>query len=160
MAIAPRAGEKGITLSTAIGAPRRGALSVAAERAALEQVLTNLVDNAVKYTPAGGRVGVTADENEDGRVRIVVSDTGPGIAAEHLPRLFERFYRVDSARSRELGGTGLGLSIVRHLVAANAGEIHVDSEPGSGTRFTVLLPGADRVPELSPSRHSANTLPS
>jgi two-component system phosphate regulon sensor histidine kinase PhoR len=157
MTLAPRAGERGITLSTAIGAPSKGALAIAAEPAAVEQVLTNLVDNAIKYTPTGGRVVVTADADDDGRVRITVADTGPGIAAEHLPRLFERFYRVDDARSRELGGTGLGLSIVRHLVAANAGEIHVDSELGQGTRFTVFLPGVDRVPNLSPERHKAST---
>ncbi|MCS6915749.1 MAG: ATP-binding protein [Myxococcales bacterium] len=114
---------------------------VAAERAAVEQILTNLIDNAIKFTPEGGEVRISAVAS-DGRLRITVADTGPGIPAEHLPRLFERFYRVDSARSRELGGTGLGLAIVRHLALACGGEVSVQSELGRGSRFHVTLPRA------------------
>jgi two-component system phosphate regulon sensor histidine kinase PhoR len=104
-------------------------------------VLSNLVDNAVKYCPAGTRVLVSASQKGD-RVNLVVSDTGPGIAAEHLPRVFERFYRVDAGRSRELGGTGLGLSIVKHMVEAMRGKVWVESEVGRGSTFTVSLPRA------------------
>jgi two-component system phosphate regulon sensor histidine kinase PhoR len=116
-------------------------LVLQAERAAVEQILTNFVDNAVKYTPDGGRVRLFAAPERE-KIRLTVEDTGPGIDAEHLPRLFERFYRVDSARSRELGGTGLGLSIVRHLALANGGDVGVESEVGRGSRFFVDLPRA------------------
>ncbi len=111
---------------------------------ALEHVLSNLVDNAVKYCPPGTRilVGASADDH---RVRLVVSDTGPGIAAEHLPRVFERFYRIDAGRSRELGGTGLGLSIVKHMVEAMRGKVSVDSAVGQGSTFSVALLRADFV---------------
>jgi two-component system phosphate regulon sensor histidine kinase PhoR len=113
-----------------------------ADARALEQVLNNLVENAVKYGSEGGTVSVRAVL--DGRMaRIAVADTGPGIEATHLPRLFERFYRVDAGRSRELGGTGLGLSIVKHLVEAMGGRIEVESVPGRGTTFTVTVPRAD-----------------
>ncbi|HEY2748360.1 MAG TPA: ATP-binding protein [Polyangia bacterium] len=114
---------------------------VSAERAAVEQIITNLVDNAIKYTPGGGRVSVRA-ETRAGRVRIIVEDTGPGIPKEHHARLFERFYRVDDARSRDLGGTGLGLAIVKHLALANGGDIAVESEVGKGARFIISLPVA------------------
>ena len=116
-----------------------GALRASAERAAVEQILSNLVDNAIKYTPAGGRVRVFG-EARGGRVRIVVEDSGPGIPKEHQARLFERFYRVDDARSRDLGGTGLGLAIVKHLALANGGDVAVESEVGRGSRFIVSLP--------------------
>ena len=105
-----------------------------ADRRALENVLTNLIDNAVKYCGSGAVVRISADES-DGQTRIVVEDTGPGIEPTHLPRLFERFYRVDTGRSRELGGTGLGLSIVKHLVEAMGSQIRVESTPGVGSRF-------------------------
>src|SRR5262249_10303666 len=97
------------------------------------------VDNAVKYTPEGGRISVRWWP-EDGQACLEVRDTGIGIAAHDLPRIFERFYRVDKARSRQLGGTGLGLSIVRHLVQALRGSIRASSEVGEGTSFTVRLP--------------------
>ena len=106
----------------------------------LRRILENLVDNAVKYTQQGGHVEVLTRPAEDGAARIDVVDDGPGIAPEHLERIFERFYRVDKARSRELGGTGLGLSIVRHLAAGMGASVSVQSEPGRGSRFTVLLP--------------------
>jgi len=113
-------------------------IAVEGDPRVLEHVLSNLVDNAVKYCPSGSRVVVSA-VREDDRVRLVVSDTGPGIPAEHLPRLFERFYRVDAGRSRELGGTGLGLSIVKHMVEAMRGAVSVDSQVGKGSTFTVSL---------------------
>lgn len=136
-ALEARAREKEIVLES----QTRKDLAVSADRAAVEQILTNLVDNAIKYTPRGGRVRVSADA-KDSRVVIGVEDTGPGIPEEHLPRLFERFYRVDEARSRELGGTGLGLAIVKHLVLAHGGEVAAQSQLGSGSRFLVWLPRA------------------
>ncbi|MBJ6765101.1 PAS domain-containing protein [Myxococcaceae bacterium JPH2] len=108
---------------------------------AIEQVLLNLLDNAVKYTPAGGRVDVYGTL-EDGRCVVRVQDTGVGIEQKHLYRIFERFYRVDKGRSRDMGGTGLGLSIVKHLVGAMAGEIKVESQPNVGSTFTIFLPAA------------------
>ncbi|HVY46189.1 MAG TPA: ATP-binding protein [Minicystis sp.] len=108
----------------------------------LEQVVENLVDNALKYgKPSGGRVEITA-RAAGGRVRVTVADDGPGIEAKHLPRLFERFYRVDPARSRERGGSGLGLAIVRHLVESMEGAVSVESELGKGTVFAVDVPAA------------------
>jgi two-component system phosphate regulon sensor histidine kinase PhoR len=128
---------------------RVGDMTVAAERAAVEQILLNLIENAIKYTPEGGRVEIAA-ALRGGAVELTVADTGPGIAAEHLPRLFERFYRVDNARSRELGGTGLGLSIVKHLSLANGGDVRVESRVGGGSRFIVSLPrqGANRRADI------------
>ncbi|HXE75200.1 MAG TPA: ATP-binding protein [Candidatus Xenobia bacterium] len=105
----------------------------------LREVLQNLLDNAVQYTPAGGRVTVRA-AHADGQVVIAVSDTGIGIPQADQQRIFERFYRVDAARSREVGGTGLGLSIARHLVEAHGGRITVESEVGRGSVFSVYLP--------------------
>jgi len=110
-----------------------------ADRRAVEQVFTNLLDNAVKYCPAGARVRLRA-QHTDGGLRIEIADTGPGIEPRHLPRLFERFYRVDSGRSRDMGGTGLGLSIVKHLVETMGGAIGVDSTPGRGSTFWFTLP--------------------
>jgi len=119
----------------------KGAPAVLTDPERLRRVLENLVDNAVKYTPTGGQVEVTTSGGPDGSARIEVADNGPGIAGEHLARIFERFYRVDKARSRELGGTGLGLSIVKHLAEGMGASVSVESEPGRGTRFTVTLPG-------------------
>lgn len=112
---------------------------VRADARRLEQMLTNLVDNAVKFNRDGGEVRVSHERGET-RDRILVSDTGEGIAPEHLPRIFERFYRVDRARSRALGGTGLGLAIVKHLARAHGGEASVRSTPGQGSTFTIELP--------------------
>jgi two-component system phosphate regulon sensor histidine kinase PhoR len=114
---------------------------ISADRRALEQVLTNLLDNAVKYATEGALVVLRAVP-EHGCVRISVQDSGPGIEAKHLPRIFERFYRVDAGRSREIGGTGLGLSIVKHLVEAMDGHLGVESAPGQGTKFDFALPAA------------------
>ncbi|SFQ61787.1 two-component system, OmpR family, phosphate regulon sensor histidine kinase PhoR [Roseivivax halotolerans] len=112
----------------------------------LRQVLVNLTENAIKYAGKGARVTITVTHPgyeapvRDEGVRIVVSDTGAGIDPVHLPRLTERFYRVDSDRSREKGGTGLGLAIVKHIVNRHRGRIRVDSTPGEGTEVTVILP--------------------
>jgi signal transduction histidine kinase len=110
----------------------------------IHQVLFNLVDNAVRFTPEGGTVEIRATLDR-ASVRIEVSDTGVGIAPEHLPRLFERFYRVDPARSRGEGGTGIGLAIARSVVEAHGGQLRAESEPGHGSRFWFELPVA-RVP--------------
>jgi signal transduction histidine kinase len=107
----------------------------------IHQVLFNLVDNAVRFTPPGGEIRVTA-RRTDGRVEISVADTGVGIAAEHLPRVFERFYRVDASRSRDDGGTGIGLAIARSIVEGHGGRIVARSDPGRGSTFTFDLPAA------------------
>ncbi|MGH9778173.1 MAG: sensor histidine kinase, partial [Candidatus Acidiferrales bacterium] len=107
----------------------------------LREVLQNLLDNAVQYTPAGGRITVRATAS-DGGIVISVADTGIGIPKADQERIFERFYRVDAARSREVGGTGLGLAIARHLVEAHGGRITVVSEVGRGSTFFVFLPAA------------------
>jgi heavy metal sensor kinase len=112
---------------------------VEGDEARLRQVFFNLLDNAIKYTPGGGEVEVRVGA-ADGRAVATVRDTGEGIPAEHLPRVFDRFYRVDRARSRERGGTGLGLSIARSVVTAHGGSIELDSAPGRGTTARVLLP--------------------
>jgi two-component system phosphate regulon sensor histidine kinase PhoR len=135
-----RAEKKAVRLASEL---IRAASAVEGDARALEHVLSNLVDNAVKYCPAGTRIVVSAEPHAD-RVHLVVTDTGPGIPLEHVSRIFERFYRVDAGRSRELGGTGLGLSIVKHMVEAMRGKVWVDSEVGRGSTFTVSLPRADR----------------
>ena len=127
------------------------AITVQADHDRLVQVLINLVDNAVKYTPAGGAVTVRARPTAEGRVEVSVSDTGVGIPRADLPRITERFYRVDKARSRELGGTGLGLAIVKHLVLAHGGDLAIDSEEGRGTTVRVLLPVAGGASETQMS---------
>lgn len=106
----------------------------------LRQMINNLIDNAIKYTPAGGRVGVRLEACAEG-ARLEVWDTGIGIEPADQERIFERFYRVDKARSRELGGTGLGLSIVKHVALKHRGELSVESTPGEGSTFRILLPG-------------------
>jgi signal transduction histidine kinase len=118
-----------------------GADAIRADPEALRQVLTNVLDNAVRHTPPGGTVTVRT-AHEAGGTRLDISDTGPGIPGEHLPRVFERFYRVDPARSRELGGTGLGLSIVKHLVEAHGGRVEARSTLGAGTTITAVFPPA------------------
>lgn len=122
-------------------AVRPGEARLQGDRDRLEQALGNLVDNAVKYTPPGGRVelGVEAGGAE---VRLVVEDTGPGVPPEHLPRIFERFYRADPSRSREEGGTGLGLAIAKHIALAHGGRVEACNRPEGGARFAVVLPAA------------------
>ena len=128
--------------------------SVLADRDRLVQVVLNLVDNAVKYTPEGGRVTVQARTAAEGQVEIDVMDTGIGIPPIDLPRITERFYRVDKARSRELGGTGLGLAIVKHLVFAHGGQLRIESEPGRGTTVHVALPIGVGAGDTSPDAAS------
>jgi len=115
-------------------------LTATADASRLEQVFANLVDNAIKYGRAQGRVTVGGKKRDDGKLEIFAQDDGPGIPPEALERIFERFYRVDKARSREQGGTGLGLSIVKHIVQAHGGEVWVKSEPGKGAIFFFTLP--------------------
>lgn len=115
---------------------------LAGSRHELQSAIGNLVHNAVRYTQAAGRIELRLQPRGDGGVAIEVADTGPGIAREHLPRLAERFYRVDSSRSRASGGTGLGLAIVKHIAQRHGGELQVQSEPGQGTRMRVTLPSA------------------
>ena len=122
-----------------------GTLEVLADPEGVLRALLNLVDNAVKYGKDGGAITVTAEATTlaggQKGVAITVADDGEGIEAKHLPRLFERFYRVDAGRSRQDGGAGLGLAIVKHLVDSMDGSIEVESEVGKGTRFVVTLPG-------------------
>ena len=132
----PRADERSITIE--VDSPPR--LGAEVNAPLLEQALINLVDNALKYSEPGGRVVVAVAPTVDGMLEWIVRDQGSGIGAEHLPRLFERFYRVDKGRSRRLGGTGLGLSIVKHIVQAHGGTVAVESAPGVGSTFRVRLP--------------------
>lgn len=131
----PQAEKAGLSLSCDV--PEE--LRACANADQIEQVIVNLVDNAIKYTPAGGSVHVTA-EKEAGGVSVHVADTGIGIMSEDLSRIFERFYRVDKARSRQSGGTGLGLSIVKHIVESHGGYVKVESELNRGSTFTFHLP--------------------
>ena len=149
--VLPRAEAGGVTVGVEMPP---GLPSVRADHDRLAQILINLVDNAVKYTPGGGAVTIRASETEQGAVEVSVADTGVGIPSSDLPRITERFYRVDKARSRELGGTGLGLAIVKHLVLAHGGELGIESEPGRGTTVRFTLPAAKgrRTPE--PTRRS------
>ncbi|MFY9620392.1 MAG: ATP-binding protein [Pyrinomonadaceae bacterium] len=117
---------------------------VTADPHRLVQMLTNLIDNAIKFNREGGTV--TVEHERNGTDRISVTDTGEGISPQHLDRLFERFYRVDRARSRDLGGTGLGLAIVKHLAKAHGGEVSVTSNIGEGTQFTIELPRPSVAP--------------
>jgi two-component system phosphate regulon sensor histidine kinase PhoR len=110
----------------------------------LLSAMSNLVSNAIRYTPAGGAVQVRWQLLGDGRAEFSVSDTGPGIAPEHLPRLTERFYRVDRSRSRDSGGTGLGLAIVKHVAQRHGAELKIESAPGKGSVFSIVFP-AGRV---------------
>lgn len=113
---------------------------VAGVQTELYSAMSNLVTNAVRYTPEGGLVRVSWTFLEDGRGEFKVKDTGPGIAREHLPRLTERFYRIDRSRSRETGGTGLGLAIVKHVAQRHGAELHIQSEPGQGSCFSIIFP--------------------
>ena len=117
-------------------------LTATADENRLEQVLANLVDNAIKYGRADGTVTIGGHKADEDKIEIFVQDDGPGIPPEALDRVFERFYRVDKARSREQGGTGLGLSIVKHIVQNHGGKVWVKSEPGKGAIFFFTLPSA------------------
>lgn len=130
--------------------PVSNEVTVECDASAVQQVLSNLLDNAAKYTSKGGRITLGVLERET-ELHVYVRDTGLGIAEEHIPRLFERFYRVDKARSRELGGTGLGLAIVKHLVQAHNGRVWVSSEVGKGSSFVFALPYAQEHDQLAPT---------
>ena len=117
--------------------------------AELQSAMSNLVSNAVRYTPGGGAVVVEWRRLQDGRGEFSVRDTGPGIEAEHIPRLTERFYRVDRSRSRETGGTGLGLAIVKHVAQRHGAQLRIESRPGRGSRFALVFP-ASRVQQARP----------
>jgi len=134
----PRARARSVTLENSIP----GALVALADHERMRQVIFNLLDNAIKYGRAGGKTTVGGRLLSNGRVEIAVVDDGPGIPREAQERIFERFYRVDKARSREQGGTGLGLAIVKHVIQAHGGEVRVESEPGSGSAFIFTLPSA------------------
>jgi len=121
--------------------------ALAGAHSELLSAMSNLVSNAVRYTPPGGRIEVRWTSLPDGRAEFSVKDTGPGIASEHLPRLTERFYRVDPSRSRETGGTGLGLAIVKHVVQRHGAELLVESALGQGSRFAIVFP-ASRLREI------------
>jgi signal transduction histidine kinase len=133
---AASAKSKSVTLDTSIDPD---AQTIVADRTALEQILMNLVENALRHTGEGGRIAIETLAEADG-VSLIVSDTGSGIPPEHLPRIFERFYRADSGRSREAGGTGLGLAIVRHLVEAHGGMVRAESVVGTGTTIRIFFP--------------------
>ncbi|HEX9720074.1 MAG TPA: phosphate regulon sensor histidine kinase PhoR [Ramlibacter sp.] len=134
-------------LNIRFGAPP--SLEIGAAPSELLSAMSNLVSNAVRYTPAGGSVDVQWRALPDGRGEFSVRDTGPGIAPEHIPRLTERFYRVDRSRSRETGGTGLGLAIVKHVVQRHGAELSIDSTPGEGSTFAIRFP-ASRLRPLAP----------
>ncbi len=129
-----RRAEKNHSIETSFGTD-----FVDADPTRAEQVVVNLVENAIKYTPAGGRISVRWSKDQNA-IQLRVADNGPGIAPEHYSRLFERFYRVDQARSRDVGGTGLGLAIVKHIMQRHGGSIAVSGELGGGTTFTCLFP--------------------
>jgi two-component system sensor histidine kinase BaeS len=134
---APRAASLGVTLTVD---PPKDDVTVWADPARLQQVLSNLIDNALVHTPAGGRVTLSVGGTHAHTVVIEVADTGPGIAAEHLPHVFDRFYRADPSRSRATGGVGLGLAIARQMTEAAGGTISVRSVIGAGTTFAVAWP--------------------
>ncbi len=150
LSLQPQALERAVSVAIA----DEGAPPVVTDAEALRRILENLVENAIKYTRQGGQVQVSVRPRPGGSVAVEVADDGPGIAAEHLPRIFERFYRVDRARSREMGGTGLGLAIVRHLAETLGGRIAVESAPGQGTRFVLELP-----PSANPRNSGVNATP-
>lgn len=134
-ALQPLAAERGVRLILA----HTDTVKLRVDPHLVETVVGNLAENALKYTPPGGEARVTV-ARQDGELRIAIADTGPGIAPEHLPRIFERFYRVDKARSRATGGAGLGLSIAAEAAELLGGRIEVESRPGEGSRFTLILP--------------------
>ena len=149
-ALFAQAGQEAEALS-ALVAPLHGhklsfepgpACEIAGIRNEICSAVSNLVTNAVRYTPEAGTIRVAWTELPDGRGEFSVRDSGPGIAPEHLPRLTERFYRVDRSRSRETGGTGLGLAIVKHVVQRHGAELRIDSRPGNGSCFSIVFPAA------------------
>jgi len=136
----PLAESKGLHLVFEAEGPER----MSGDNLGLRQVFFNVLDNAIKYTPSGGNIAVQVNHG-NGEVVVIIRDTGIGIAAEHLPHVFDRFYRVDKARSRAEGGTGLGLSIARGIVLAHGGRIDLESAPSQGTTCTVRLPAESKL---------------
>lgn len=119
-----------------------GHCEIAGSHSELLSAMSNLVSNAVRYTPAGESIDVRWQKLPDGRAEFSVKDSGPGIAPEHIPRLTERFYRIDRSRSRETGGTGLGLAIVKHVTQRHGAELQIESQPGQGPRFSIIFPAS------------------
>jgi histidine kinase len=149
--LSPQFEEKGVDLTVEI---EPDLPVVYADEDRVSQVLLNLMGNALQYTPAGGVVSISA-QRYDGTVRVCIKDTGIGITAEHLPHLFDRFYRVDKSRSRAGGGSGIGLTISRHLVEAHRGRIWAASDgPGQGSTFSFALPVIRPDDKNSSGRHS------
>ena len=138
--LAARAEERGVRFAQDLAVP-----TTFADPDALRQVLSNLMDNALRYTPKGGTITLRTRREDDG-VRVSVRDTGSGITGDHLPRIFERFYRADPARSREEGGTGLGLAIVKHMVEGHGGSVRAESEFGRGSEISAWFPDAAGLP--------------
>ena len=122
----------------------------------LFSALSNLVSNAIRYTPLGGLVHLTFSQTDD-QLTISVIDTGPGIASEHLPRLTERFYRIDQSRSRETGGTGLGLAITKHVMQRHGGELQIQSELGKGSTFNLIFPSSRISTQIATSDSHTNS---
>ena len=137
-----QAAEKNISLQLKKGTERP--LEVYADKAKIRQVLVNLVENALKYGHDGGSIIVGSYDMDEGHVYVELSDDGPGIAEEHLPRIFERFYRADRSRNRNIGGTGLGLAIVKHIIEAHGQTVNVRSKPGVGSSFGFTLERYDK----------------
>jgi signal transduction histidine kinase len=133
--------EKNQTITVQGGA----SITISADRLILRQVLINLIDNAVKYSPAGGRIEVRVKAAAD-EAQIEIEDSGPGIPAEHAEKVFQRFYRIDKARTHAEGGTGLGLSIVEWAVSVHGGRVELDSTPGAGCTFRLHFPLKQQEP--------------
>jgi len=152
--------EEGRALSTVLGkahqviAAAPPPVEIAGAPSELQSAMSNLVSNAIRYTPSGGRIEIRWAMHGDGRIEFAVRDSGPGVSDEHLPRLTERFYRVDRSRSRETGGTGLGLAIVKHVVNRHGAELKIESVVGVGSTFSIVLP-ASRVRPVATSLGSA-----
>ena len=140
-----KAAERGIRVIFEPGQP----LVADVDYTLMEQAVINILDNAIKYSPENGRVALEA-RRENGAIAITCSDEGPGIAREHLSRIFERFYRVDKARSRDMGGTGLGLAIVKHVAQAHGGRVEVQSTLGKGSAFSIFLPTGKEADSRNP----------
>jgi two-component system phosphate regulon sensor histidine kinase PhoR len=135
--VAAKAGEKKIVVSKELP---ENLPPIRADRDRLIQILLNVLDNAVKFTPDSGKVTLSAATGSEDTVVVRITDTGVGVPRDEIPRLGERFYRVDKTRSRELGGTGLGLSIVKHLVTAHGGRMEIESQLGKGTIVSLFFP--------------------
>ena len=131
-------------------------MRILGNRSLVEQALANLISNAIKYSSEGTSIDVCVS-SEDGFIRLAVADSGPGISPKHLPRIFERFYRVDKARARTQGGTGLGLAIVKHIATIHGGKVEVTSRIGEGSRFSLLLPATSALVDSNPERVQKQT---